>query len=185
MARADSTMATTLNWVVIGAGLLAYISSFFPWYRASVSVLGIERFAGANNAWNAGFGAWFSVLLLVVAGGVMLASMMGGRLRLPASIPLITLGLSALAVVTIVLRWVTFRDASGGSGDPGNFDGLGDFDLGGLVTASSSAGLGLYLGLIAAIAAVVASLLNFVTAGGNVSRIPNSTAPPPTQPPTA
>src|SRR4030081_479711 len=116
MTISDSTKVTTLDWVVIGAGLLAYISSFFPWYRTSVSVLGIERSASVN-AWNAGFGAWFSVLLLVVAGGLMLASMIVRQLKLPASRSLITLGLSALAVVTILLRWVTFPDASGGSDD--------------------------------------------------------------------
>jgi hypothetical protein len=153
MTISDSTKATMGDWIVIGAGLLAYISSFFPWHRVSISILGTARFAHADNAWNAGFGAWFSVLLLVVAGGVMLANVMVGWLRLPAPRSLITLDLSALAVVTILLRWVTFRDADGRS------DGLGNIDLGSLFTASSGAGFGLYLGLIAAIAAVVASLL--------------------------
>jgi hypothetical protein len=161
MTVSDSTKVTTLDWVVIGAGLLAYISSFFPWHRVSISVLGTTRFAHADNAWNAGFGAWFSVLLLVVAGGVMLANVMVGRLRLPAPRSLITLVLSALAVVTILVWWVTFRDAGGGSGDLGNIDGLGNVDLDILFTASSGAGFGLYLGLIAAIASVVASLLAF------------------------
>ncbi|MGH3919960.1 MAG: hypothetical protein ACRDRY_16995 [Pseudonocardiaceae bacterium] len=153
MVRSDSTKVTTLDWVVVGAGLLAYISSFFPWYRAHVSVLGVERFTGADNAWSAGFGAWFSVLLLVMAGVLVLASTMG--LRLPASRPLLTLGLSALALITILVRWVTFPDATGGRGDLGQ---LGDVDVDGLFAVSSGAGLGLYLGLIAAIAAVVASL---------------------------
>ncbi|MGH3778525.1 MAG: hypothetical protein ACRDRR_22755 [Pseudonocardiaceae bacterium] len=148
MVRSDSTKVTTLDWAVVGAGLLAYISSFFPWYRAHVSVLGIERSAG-ENAWSAGFGAWFSVLLLVVAGGLVLASAMG--VRLPAPRPLLTLGLSGLALITILLRWVTFPDAAGGRGD------LGDVDVDGLFAVSSGAGFGLYLGLIAAIAAVVAS----------------------------
>lgn len=169
MTISDSTKATTLDWVVIGAGVLAYIASFFPWYqaniRASVLVFGFEQ-STVVNAWNAGFGAWFSVLLLVVAGGVMLASMMVGRLRLPAPRSLITLGLSALAVVTILLRWVTFPDASSGSGD------LGNVNVDGLVTASSGAGFGLYLGLIAAAAAVVASLLTFraVSASSRAAR---------------
>jgi hypothetical protein len=160
MAESDVGKVTTLDWVVIGAGLLAYISSFLPWYTASVSVLGITRSASVN-AWNAGFGAWFSVLLLVVAGGVVLVSTVGGRLRLPASRPLITLGLSALAVVTIVLRWVTFPDAGGGlgGGDVNLGDvNLGDFNLGNAFTVSGGAGFGLYLGLIAAIVAMAASI---------------------------
>ncbi len=150
MVRSDSTKAGTLDWVVVAAGLLAYISSFFPWYRTRVSVLGIDRSAVAN-AWNAGIGAWLPVLLLVVAGGVVLASTMG--VRLPASKWLITLGLSALAFITILLRWVTYPDATGTRGD------LDNVDVDGLFAVSTGAGFGLYLGLTAAIVAVVASFI--------------------------
>ena len=165
MVGSDSTKVTTLDWVVVSAGVLAYISSFLPWYssRVSVSLFRIERSAHVNvNAWNAGFGAWFSVLLLVVAGGVVLASTMG--LRLPTARSLITLGLSALAVVTILLRWATFSDTGSGRGD------LGDVNVGGFLAASGGAGFGLYLGLIAAIAAAVASLLMVRAARGNVDQ---------------
>ena len=165
MVGSDSTKVTTLDWVVVSAGVLAYISSFLPWYssRVSVSLFRIERSAHVNvNAWNAGFGAWFSVLLLVVAGGVVLASAMG--VRLPVARPLITLGLSVLAVVTILLRWATFSDTVGGQGE------LGNVDIGGFLTASSGAGFGLYLGLIAAVAAAVASLLMVRAASSNVDQ---------------
>lgn len=150
MVRSDSTKVTVPDWVVVAAGLLAYISSFLPWYRAHVSVLGIERFTGADNAWSAGFGAWFSVLLLVLAGVVVLASAMG--VRLPTPRPLLTFGLSILAFITILLRWVTFPDVTGGRGN------LDDVDVDGLFAVSSGAGFGLYLALIAAILAVLASL---------------------------
>jgi hypothetical protein len=168
MVGSDSTKVTTLDWVVVSAGVLAYISSFLPWYssRVSVSLFRIERSAHVNvNAWNAGFGAWFSVLLLVVAGGVVLASAMG--VRLPVARPLITLGLAVLAFVTILLRWATFSDTVGGQGNLGN---LGNIDVGGVLTASSGAGFGLYLGLIAAVAAAVASLLMVRAASSNVDQ---------------
>jgi hypothetical protein len=177
MVGFDATKGAALDWVVGGAGLLAYISSFLPWYSysVSVSIFTVERSATANvNAWNAGFGAWFSVLLLVVAGGVVLASMMG--VRLPAARPLITLSLSALAFVTILLRWVTFSDTSSGHGD------LGNIHVGGFLAASSGAGFGLYVGLIAAIAAVVASFLTLRAAGGSPGQPSqaSSSTPPPT-----
>jgi hypothetical protein len=114
------------------------------------------------------------VLLLLAAAVVVLVSAFGGRLTLPVSTPLITLCLSALAVLTIVLRWVTFPDASGGM-DTRKMDRLGelgDFDLGSAFAVSSGAGVGLYLGLIAAIAASVASLLTLRSAGSNVGRTP-------------
>jgi hypothetical protein len=153
MAGSDAAKVRTLDGVVIGAGLLAYASSFLPWYSESVSVLGNTRWVRRDDAWQAGFGAWFSVLLLVVAGGVVLVSMLGGRLRLSTSRPLITLGLSVLALVTVLLRWATFPTATRGLGE------VDHVDLGDLFTASSGVGFGLYLGLIAAVAAVVASFL--------------------------
>jgi hypothetical protein len=165
MVGSGSTKVTTLDWVVVSAGVLAYISSFLPWYsyRVSVSLFSFEHSATANvNAWNAGFGAWFSVLLLVAAGGVVLASTLG--LRLPAARSLITLGLSALAFVTILLRWATFSDTGSGRGE------LGDIDGGSFLAASGGAGSGLYLGLIAAIVAAVASLLMVRAASGNVDQ---------------
>ncbi|MDQ4009335.1 MAG: hypothetical protein M3228_01210 [Actinomycetota bacterium] len=154
------TKVTALDWAVVGAGLLAYISSFLPWYQAQVSILGIQRSVIAN-AWNAGIGAWLPVLLLVVAGAVVLASAMG--VRLLTSKPLIMIGLSALAVVTILLRWVTFPDVGGGQGE------LDNVNVEGLLDVSSGAGVGLYIGLIAATVAVVASLLTSRAAGDNVS----------------
>jgi hypothetical protein len=167
MAGSQSGTMRTLDRVVIGAALLAYISSFLPWYSASITVLGIDRSSGVD-AWNAGFGAWFAVLLLIAAAGVVLLDAFGGRVTLPASRPLITLGLSALAVLTIVLRWVTFPDASGGL-DTRKVDRLGelgDFDLGSAFAVSSGAGVGLYLGLIAAVAASLASSLALRSARG-------------------
>ena len=161
MARADLTKVTTLDWVVVGAGLLAYISSFLPWYRADVSILGIERSATAN-AWNAGIGAWLPVLLLAVAGVVVLASATG--VRLPTSKSLITLGLSALAVIAILLRWMTFPDATGQ-----NSLDMDNVDVQGLLAVSSGADVGLYIGLAAGIVAVVASFLTSRTSGAALS----------------
>jgi hypothetical protein len=160
MARADLTKVAALDWVLVGAGLLAYISSFLPWYRADISILGIERSTTAN-AWNAGIGAWLPVLLLVVAGVVGLASAMG--MRLPSK-PLITLGLSGLAVIAILLRWMTFPDATGR-----NSLDMDNVDVEGLLAVSSGAGVGLYIGLVAATVAVVASFLTSRAAGATLS----------------
>ncbi len=164
MARLDAAKVTALDWVVIGAGLLAYISSLLPWYSftASVPILGITRSASAN-AWHAGLGAWLSVLMLVAAAAVVLVGTLGGRLRRTASRSLITLVLTALAFITIALRWATYPDANGGLGRVGQLGdfSLGDANLGGAFSVTSGAGYGLYLGLIAAVAAAVASLVSF------------------------
>ncbi|MGH3827720.1 MAG: hypothetical protein ACRDQX_11190, partial [Pseudonocardiaceae bacterium] len=130
-----------------------------------VSVLIIDRSVSFDaDAWHAGTGAWLSVLLLVVASVSALVSTSVPLGRTAAG-ALITLGASVLGLVTLVLRWVTFPHASGGLGEPINLGDLGELDLSGDFTASSGAGAGLYLGLIAAIAAVAASVLTFRAAG--------------------
>jgi hypothetical protein len=173
MAESQAGAVRTLDWVVIGAALLAYVSSFLPWYSASISILGIDRSADVD-AWNAGFEAWFAVLLLVAAGGWVLVSAFGGWLTRPAGRPLVTLGLTALALITIVMRWATFPDATGGADAPklDRLGELGNFDLGSAFGVSSGAGVGLYLGLIAASTAVVASVLTLRSAGSNIEHRP-------------
>jgi hypothetical protein len=168
MAGFDPKKVTTLEWVVIGAGGLAFIDSFLPWYTASVSFSGISR-SSSTGAWGAGFAAWFSVLLLLAAGGLVLATAMGVEMKLPVPWPVITLGLSALAFVLILLRWLTCPNVDSGLG------GLGEG-----FKASSGAGFGLFIGLICAVAVGVASFLTFRAAGGDFRQLrqrPGSTPP--------
>jgi hypothetical protein len=175
MAGSEATRVSALDWIVVAAGVLAYISAFLPWYNltASVPILGLTQSTNVN-AWRAGFGAWFSVLLLVAAACVVLASMVGGRLRGPASRSLITLALSALAFITIVLRWATFPDAAGGLGRIGELGDvqLGAFNLGNAFRVTSGASVGLYLGLTAAVAALAASSLTFRAAAREWHSVP-------------
>lgn len=175
MTGSEATRVTALDWVVVAAGVLAYACAFLPWYTltASVPILGISQSTNVN-AWNAGFGAWFSVLLLVVAAGVVLASTVGGRLRRPTSRSMITLALSALAFITIVLRWATFPDASSGLSRIGELGdvALGAFNLGTAFHVTSGASVGLYLGLGAAVAALAASSLTFRAAAREWHSVP-------------
>jgi hypothetical protein len=162
MAELGSVRASAPDTVVIGAGLGMFVSSFLPWHSASFAVLGIAGSTTAD-AWDSGFGAWFSVLLLVAAAGVTLASALEQRWRAAPSRPLVTLGLTALGLVMLVLHWVRFSDDDGGLGKLGGVNQgggqWGHIDLAPVLSASSGAGAGLYLGLVAAVLAVVASLL--------------------------
>jgi len=167
MAGFDPKRVTTLDWVVIGAGGLAFIASFFHWYTASVSFGGLKQSHGIS-AWSSGFAAWFSVVLLMVAAGLVLAAAAGQEVKLPVPLPLVTLGLSALALLLIILRWLTFPSAKDELG--GLSDGL---------DASSGAGIGLYIGLVCALAAVVASFMIFRAAGGNFNQVRRTPGAPP------
>jgi hypothetical protein len=139
MANFDVKRVTPLEWAGIGAGALAFIVSFFPWYSISFDGGGLAGFDldTSLSAWNAGFGAWFSVLLLVAAAVVVLLPHFGTQVP---NQPLVWLGLSAAALVIIILRWVTFPSASGFGG-------------------SAGAGFGLFIGLAAALVSGVAAFL--------------------------
>jgi hypothetical protein len=144
MAEFDVKRVTPLEWAGIGAGLLAFLVSFFPWYS-----IDFEGFGGGSlSAWNTGFLAWFPVLLLMVAGGLVLAPHLGVKVD---RLPLIWLSLAGAATVFILIRWLTLPD-DGGLGDLGL---LGDSGI------DSGAGFGLIVGLLAALASTVAAFLSF------------------------
>jgi hypothetical protein len=103
---------------------------------------------GSLSAWNSGFLAWFAVLLLMVAGGLVLAPHLGLKVD---RLPLIWLSLSGAATVFILIRWLTLPD-DGGLGDLGLFGDSG---------VDSGAGFGLILGLIIGIVSTVGAVLTF------------------------
>jgi hypothetical protein len=149
MAELDLKRVTPLEWAGGGAGALAFIVSFFPWYS-----IDFEGFGGGSvSAWNTGFLAWFSVLLLMAAGALVLAPHFGVTV---ARLPLIWLSLAGAAAVFILIRWLTLPDDGG----------LGGF---GLVSdgVDSGAGFGLVVGLILAVVSAGAASLTFLAAPGN------------------
>jgi hypothetical protein len=143
MAEFDVKRVTPLEWAGIGAGALAFIVSFFPWYSVDLAGFG----GGSLNAWSTGFFALISVLLLMGAGGVVVAPHFGVAI---ARLPLIWLSLAGAAVVCVLLQWVILPD-DGGIGD----FGFGDSGI------ESGAGFGLIVGLLLAIASAVAGFLTF------------------------
>jgi hypothetical protein len=145
MAEFDVKRVTPLEWAGVGAGLLAFVVSFFPWY--SVEVAG---FGESVSAWNTGIGAWLPVLMLVAAAVLIILPHAGVQV---ARLSLIWLGLAAGAAVIILLRWLTLPD-DGGLGDVGGL--LGE-DAG----FESGAGFGLIIGLIVAVGSAAAAFMVF------------------------
>ena len=143
MAEFDLKRVTTLEWAGSGAGALAFIVSFFPWYSFDFEGIGGESY----SAWNTGFLAWFPVLLLMGAGVVVLLPHFGTQV---ARLPLIWLSLAGAATLFILLRWLTLPD-----------DGFGGLSILGDTGFDSGAGFGLIVGLIIAIVSTVAAFLTF------------------------
>jgi hypothetical protein len=147
MASFDVKRVTQLEWAGIGAGALAFIASFFNWFSVSTEGVGFGLDGSIGySAWNAGFLAWFSVLLLVAAGVLVLLPHLGTQVP---NLTMIWLGLSGLAVLFIVLRWITFGSNSV------SFIGA---------RISVGASFGLFIGLILAIVSGVAAFLTYRSA---------------------
>ncbi|HEX4702222.1 MAG TPA: hypothetical protein VH352_08865 [Pseudonocardiaceae bacterium] len=171
MASFDPARVSKAEWIGLGAGLVAFIASFLPWYEFSAT--GILGGIGYSwNAWSLGFAAWFPLLLLVAAAGLMLAQQMG--VNVPAvkpSWPLILLGVAVLALVIILLRWLTL---------PGGSDGLPATGI------TYGAGFGLYVGIVASILFGLSQYLLFKASGQSFSDVtkqlrgPGANPAPPT-----
>jgi hypothetical protein len=140
MAEFDVKRVSTLEWAGIGAGFAAFIFSFLPWHSVSAG-----GFSDSANAWGTGALGLLAVLLLMAAGGLVLAPHLGVEV---ARLPLIWLGLSGVAVLFILLQWVVIPD------------GVEEFGLLG-TGIESGAGFGLILGLIAAIASAGGAFMSF------------------------
>jgi len=153
MAGFDPKRVTPFDWAVIGAGALGFIATFLPWYTISFDFGGVTVASASANGWHS-FLSWFAMLLLLAAGGLVLAQATGTQINLPVSTWMAALVLSGLAFLLVLLRWVTLDSGIG-------------------------AGFGLYLGLICALVAAVASVLTMRATGGSFSQLRQQPNPPP------
>ena len=126
----------TNDLVVISAGIVMFIVSFFPLY-------GIGPYH--DNTWNGGFFSLVALLLVLAVAGIAAARVFGGKTLPPVSggtvsWTFIATAASLVAVLFLLLRWVT-------------------------VPQYTSAKIGLYLGLIVAIVQTAFGYLSILKAG--------------------
>jgi hypothetical protein len=126
----------TNDLVVIGAGVLMFVDSFFPLY-------GIGPYH--DNSWNGGFTAILPLLLVLAVAGLAAARVFRSVALPPVaggavSWTFVSAAASALAVLFILLRWVT-------------------------IPQYTSAKVGLYIALVIAIVQTVFGYLSIVAAG--------------------
>jgi hypothetical protein len=139
---------TPLEWVGVGAGVLALVASFLPWYTLSGTITQDQRLLGQRTwltAWGTNFLGWFPVVLLVAVGVLIVAKRFGRAVPILASL---WMTLAVLAVVMILLRWITVPDASRITGRGADY-------------ATFHGGFGLYAGLAAGVVSVVTGFLSF------------------------
>lgn len=155
MASFDPARVSKAEWIGLSAGLIAFVASFLPWYDFSTS--GLIAFSGSWNAWSLGFFAWFPLLLLVAGSGVLLAQHLGANVpAIRPSWPIVLLGVAALALLIILIRWLTLPGGSGAFADAGY---------------SYGAGFGLYVGLVASILFGVSQYMVFRSTGQSFAEV--------------
>jgi len=90
---------------IIGAGLLAFFLSFFPYYTVSIDGPGGFGNDISASAWE-GFLSWFAVLLAVAGAVILVLNLL--KVALPVPVRLTVLGLFAAALLfTLIAFFVT------------------------------------------------------------------------------
>ena len=97
---------------IIGAGLLAFILSFFPYYSASVETTGapagfdVNNFGSNSGSWSAwhGFFGWFAVLLALAGAVILILNLL--NIALPMPVRLTVLGLFAVALLSTLIAFL-------------------------------------------------------------------------------
>lgn len=158
MENFDPKRLTTTDWVLSGVGVFCFIVSFFHFYTASASLGPLGKVSASKDAWGAGFGSWFPMLLMLALGVVAFLRAFDVSLPVPGGVPVLGLGVSALALIILLLRWVTFPDAPAG------------------VDAGPS--IGFWLGGLAVIVGGVFSALEFRKSGMTFNQLMQRPQPP-------
>jgi len=99
------------DWVILGAGLLAFVFSFPSYYvgKATSKITGKDCPAlsasavrGSESAWH-GFFGWFAALVAVLAAILLALHLFGPKLAIP--IRLVVFGGFALALLSVILAF--------------------------------------------------------------------------------
>jgi hypothetical protein len=150
----DPKSVNSLDWGILGAGVLTFIFSFFDYYTASVG-----PYSASESAWH-GFFGWFAMLLAVAGSVVVGMELFAPQVKMPWPSRLVALGAYALALVCMIIAGFVTPGVSG--------------DTAGV---SFGRGIGFYGSLIFILAGLVLSLMRAQQTGtrlpGPLANMPN------------
>lgn len=146
----NAAAVNPLDWGILGAGVLAFIFSFFSYYTASVTFQGVNYGGGSENAWH-GFFGWFAMLLALIGSAIVALELFMPQVKLPFPGRLTGLACYAVATICVILALFIFPESvpSGSGIDTGR-------------------GIGYWVSLIVIIAGLVLSLMRFQQGGGKL-----------------
>jgi hypothetical protein len=140
----DWKRLNTLDRVIAGAAVVAFISLFLPWYGVTVG-----PFSASVSGWSAGFSAWAGGLLLTAAGVLLVLRRSGASLQATRVGPsLMVAGIAAVGLLLVIIRWLSFPSY--------HVSGV-NYDVG--------ARYGIYLALIVGIAELAAAVMELRASG--------------------
>lgn len=129
MAQFDMSKLSTADRIVAGAGVVALIALFLPWYGWSG-----DGVSYSVSGFSSGYG-WLGALLVVAAGAYLVMQRSGSNMPKTSVGPAVTvLGASIIGALLVIIRWVSL---------PSGHDTLGSFSYG--------PGIGIYLALLAGV----------------------------------
>jgi hypothetical protein len=155
----DAKNVNSLDWGIIGAGVLAFIFSLFDYYTISVSIRGVGGGSASANAWH-GFFGWAAALLALVGAALVAMELFAPQMKLPVNSRLAGLGCFAVATLFVIIA--LFTNAYDDHGIPG---------------VDTGHGFGYWASLIVIIAGLVLSLMRAQQTGtalpGALGNLPN------------
>jgi hypothetical protein len=167
MAKFEMKRLSRLDWAVIGAAGLSFISLFLPWYGFSS-----PAFSASVSGWSTSYG-WFGGLLIIAA-GVYLAMVRSefNLSNMPVTPAVVVLGASALGTLIVIIRWISLPSGHAG--------------VLGITAYSYGAQVGIFLTIIAGLVQVGAALALFRASGEKLPwasgpATPSNTSPPDTE----
>jgi hypothetical protein len=155
----DWKRLSTLDRVIAGGGLVAFIALFLPWWGVGVIDYSV-------SAWSAGFTAWAGGLLLTAAGVLVVLRRSGANMSFGQVGPSVVIAaVAALGLLLVIIRWISLP----------RYDVVG-------TSYGVGAKYGLYLALIAGIAEVTAAVMQMRGSGEQVPSTEGEHQPEPTEP---
>ena len=146
MAKFDAKRLSRLDWAVVGAAGVSFISLFLPWYGASSGV-----FSASVSGWSTSYG-WFGALLIIAAGVFLALQRSQVNLNsVPVTPAVVVLGAAVLGTLIVVIRWITLPSGHAG--------------IGGVTIYSYGPRVGIFLTILAGLVQVAAAVALFRASG--------------------
>jgi hypothetical protein len=125
----DPQSVDVKDWVILGAGVLAFVFSFPSYYvgKATSKIAGkgcpalsATAVRGMESAWH-GFFGWFAALVAVLAAILLALHLFGPKMAVP--IRLVVFGGFALALLSVILAFFIHPGTAQGGTRSGQFGG--------------------------------------------------------------